>query len=246
MNTSIDPNAGNAASTSANTADFISCLPADYVPFDFVTAMNQMVENMQKFFVDPQTKATQKYSEYLKDISNLEILIAQSTKVDKDDAEKVNIDFDAIAKQIGDLKNKYSPTNPDGSFNPTSALYISNLTGADGLAQAQQWATQMGVDPNSIVRCGSGEDTTYAVVINIQTLTDIGTTYNGYPSNKVSVVDNTTINQGKDAATIIAKNKMQEMAQTLSQTVATMGNISNSDSSQQSKIYESCRGFMPA
>ena len=134
--------------------------------------------------IDKLSEGTNNHTEFFKDMTDLDALIARSVKAG-DKGENVEVNYALIREQITALRNKYNLFDPTtGQPNPRTTLYTSTQTGEQGRQQALDWAKSFGFPASSVneIPDKNGGPSTYFVSINTGPLDRYETLYSN-PSN---------------------------------------------------------------
>ena len=195
----------------------------------------EFIQSLINNFINPYISAVQKYTAYLKDITDLESFISQKISASGDDKLPVNIDCAAIKDKISALIDKYSIPNPAGS------LFTSTATGIDGKNQALKWAAEFGMDPSMVCQTVDGK---WAVKVDLSQLTQIFNTFSDRSGNKFDIPTYNQIITAKDAQVQTIKNTMQALTEKYSRAFATMNNITTLFSSTCKSTYDTLSAYL--
>jgi len=198
-----DPTAQGAASLSgtANTSDF-TLTPS----LDIFAKWLAILDGNKTNYVDVYTEVMQKYTEYMADIADLVTAMANATKPGND-KDHVNFDGDAIREKIFALVDKYNSTAP---------LFTSKLSGADGKAEAEKWAKELGLDPEKTV-IATGKDAndqyTYSVIVDTTPLLSMA---NSLKNGNIDIPSYQAMQAAIDAQKQVIQNTVQVLAEKFS------------------------------
>jgi hypothetical protein len=202
-----------------------------------VGLMNYLVA-YQKNVVDVYTDATRKYNQFLRDMSDLDVLITSSVKAVGDKGEKVEIDYDAIGGKLKEIWDKYY-TPVGAPPNPNSTLFISTATGEDGRQQALAWAKEFGLSEGQVREIPStdGSPSTYVVNMNLNPLGKYDEIFYGTGKKEMFFTEWDTLQKAQGGQFDNIKNDIQLITSDLGRRLQQFNNIcTNQASTNESNV----------
>jgi type III secretion system IpaD/SipD/SspD family effector len=158
------------------------------------------ISGVKKNFIDPYTAILKYYTDFMGEVSD--IMAALSKAVGKgDDSNSVSFDESTIRKLISDLTTKYSEL----------PLFTSQGTGAEGKAEAERWAKELGLDISKVSLVDKGNpDGPWKVEMDLSPLEKMTTALKG---DKMSTFEYQAMQTAIDAQ----KAKLQSTVQTVAE-----------------------------